>query len=127
MTIYLNIAPVLVFEYTTMSKRVTHVGERIAAAGCYLPPGLPVVGLLLLFIHSKKFVRFHALQSLLLVLLAYIGFALFSFLGALGWVFLPFWVLVVFVLWLIGMVECGKGRRFLLPFIGKLANRFVGE
>lgn len=108
-----------------MSKRVTGFGQRISAVGAYLPPGLPIVGLLLL-LHPAKFVRFHALQSLFLAVIAYAGFTLFSFLGALGWVFLPFWILVVFVLWLVGMVEGGKGKRYVLPMAGKLPDRLIG-
>src|SRR3989339_145007 len=109
-----------------MSKRVAGFKRRTAAIIAYLPPGLPVLGALLLMLRGDKFVRFHALQSLFLAVLAYAGFMLFSFLGALGWVFLPFWILVIFVLWLVGMVEGGKGKRFLLPLVGKWANRFVG-
>ena len=103
------------------------MNKRLAAVIAYLPPGFPIFGLVWLFVHKNKLVRFHALQSLLLAGLGYVGFVLLNYLRALGWALLPFWILLMFVWWLVGMVEGGKGKRYILPIIGKYADRFVGE
>lgn len=110
-----------------MSGRVTQFHRRLAAAVGYMPPGFPIAGLVLMLVSRNTYVRFHALQSLLLAVVGFVGFVLLNYLRALGWALLPFWILVIFVWWLVGWVNGLKGKRYLLPIVGKYANRFVPE
>jgi uncharacterized membrane protein len=110
------------------------IGSRFAAFLSYTSFWL--TGLLfLLFEHRNRFVRFHALQSLLFfggVNVLYIflisimvhevpfffGLAIFAF------VLLN---VVAFVAWIVGMVGAIRGKYVKLPFVGDLAERYVNR
>ncbi|MCD4740360.1 hypothetical protein K8R43_04160 [archaeon] len=115
--------------------------ENLAGALAYLF-GF-VSGLLLFFIEKKStFVRFHAMQSMLLavgvfvlsivlgvgltilsIILAMISPAIagiFSLVTLLAWLLL---VLVFFLLWIFLMFKAYQGAMFKLPVIGNIAEK----
>ena len=94
-----------------------------------------VAGLIIFLMEKQnRFVRFHAMQEILLTGLAVIvwfvlfivGFALaFTVLGC---VILPLELLLyaaLFVLWLICLINAFQGKYFKLPVIGNLAERWA--
>jgi uncharacterized membrane protein len=114
-----------------MTKTSLGLEENVEAALCYL--GVWITGLLFYFIDDKnKFIRFHALQSVLvflpLTILAWIfggAFGLLHFDH--GWYFLwwiswIFWILVV-ILWLILMIKAYQMQKIKLPVIGDIAEK----
>jgi len=114
-----------------MTKTSLGLEENVEAALCYL--GVWITGLIFYFIDDKnKFIRFHALQSILvflpLTILAWIfggAFGLLRFDH--GWYFLwwiswLFWVLVV-ILWLILMIKAYQMQKIKLPVIGDIAEK----
>ena len=114
-----------------MVKTSLGIEENAEAALCYF--GLWITGLLFYFIDDKnKFIRFHALQSILvflpLTILAWIfsgSFGLIHFnqeLYFLWWISLLFWILV-FILWLILMVKAYQMQKIKLPIIGDIAEK----
>ncbi len=107
------------------SKTSSGLTENAAGLLCYLLGW--ITGLIFFFVESKNaFVRFHAVQSIIV----------FGALHVLSWLFMPsfFWGgnwgwfqiinLAVFALWIFLMYMAFKGERYKLPVIGELAERF---
>ena len=114
-----------------MAKTSLGLEENLEAVLCYLV--FWVSGLFFYFVEDKnKFIRFHAMQSILvflpLMILAWIFggfFGMFSY-GP-GWYFFAwiswlFWGLV-FVVWLILMVKAYQMVRYKLPIVGDIAEK----
>ena len=93
-------------------------------------------GFIMYFVGQKdKYVRFHAIQSLLLgifeifvvIALSIIGLPL-MFVPILGWLVGAFlWAvlgLIILLLWIFMMYKAFSGEQYKLPYIGKLAERY---
>jgi uncharacterized membrane protein len=105
----------------------TSLGIRARTAGllCYLFGW--VTGLIFFLLEREnRFVRFHAMQSILF----------FGILNALEWVFsyLPFFGpiggvigLVMFIGWFVMMVKAHRGEYYKLPLFGDLAERLISQ
>ncbi|MFP4005386.1 MAG: DUF4870 domain-containing protein [Candidatus Hadarchaeia archaeon] len=113
-------------------KGKTDVGleENVEGALCYVLFWLS--GIIFLLIEKKsKFVRFHAIQSIIVFLsLWIIGAATSPFfsMGYHGGVFSPLrflssliW-LIVFIIWLLMMYKAYQGERYKLPIAGDIAE-----
>lgn len=110
---------------------------RLAAALCYV--GFWLTGLLfVLFVRENKFIRFHAMQSLLFfggvnVLFVFFisifsrHFFFFHFLN--GFAILAFVLLniIATVAWLVGLFSALSGKYTKLPFVGDYAERFANK
>jgi len=105
--------------------------ENFEAVLCYL--GFWVTGLIFYFVEDKnKFIRFHAMQSILvflpLTILAWIFggfFGIFSYGSAWAffvWISWLFWVLL-FILWIILMMKAYQVQKYKLPIIGDIAEK----
>jgi uncharacterized membrane protein len=107
-----------------MGNTSTGLQENIAALLSYLLGW--VTGLIFYLLEpNNKFVRFHAIQSIIV-------FGTFTLLGIiLGWI--PFigtfiWSLIsilAFILWIILMVRAYQGVKYKLPIAGNLAEKWA--
>jgi uncharacterized membrane protein len=105
----------------------TSLGMRARTAGllCYLFGW--VTGLVFFLLEREsRFVRFHAMQSILFFGTLSILEEVFSHLpffgplgGALG--------LVMFIGWIVLMVKANRGQYYKLPLFGDLADRLIGQ
>lgn len=103
----------------------TGLGMKARSAGllCYLFGW--VTGLIFFLLEREsRFVRFHAMQSILFFGILSILAGVFSHLpyfgavgGALG--------LVMFIGWLVMMSKAGRGQYYKLPLFGDLADRLI--
>lgn len=131
-----NVAPQMQIQYVpVMRQREENSDGKILAAISYL--GVWVSGLLLfLFVRDNKFIRFHALQSLLFfggaMLLYIIAPIAFEPFWGLSWVFeaiaaLGFFVvtLVATVGWFVGLFGALTGKYLKLPLAGDLAAHWL--
>ena len=114
-----------------MVKTQLGLEENIEGALCYLF-GF-ITGIVFYVMEPKnKFVRFHAMQSIIVFLpLMIIGFIFssigwFIFMGPawliisiIGWII---WILF-FILWLILMLKAYNGEKFKLPIAGDIAEK----
>lgn len=98
--------------------------SNLAAALSYLWI-TAIVFLLLEPYNRDKFVRFHAFQSLFLGLASIAGHIVLSVIPLLGWVLLPVWSLLVFVLAIIGAVKAYQNETWSIPVIGPFAEKQV--
>jgi len=98
--------------------------ENLAAALCYILGWLS--GFLVLFLESdNEFVRFHAMQSIVVFLgLTVIGFVV-GLIPIIGFVSTPFISLLSVLLWLLLMLRAYQGARYKLPIAGDFAESLL--
>ncbi|MBM2820555.1 MAG: hypothetical protein HW405_315 [Candidatus Berkelbacteria bacterium] len=99
---------------------------KLSALLAYL---LGIVGGIVFYAISKDpFVRFHAMQSILLwVAVVVLEFAFFI-LNFVAWFFSYFtWIIAVglFAVWIIVMLKAYSGEKYKLPIIGDMAEKFA--
>lgn len=100
----------------TESEEKTSMGldENVAGALCYAFGW--ITGLIFLVIEKKSgFVRFHAMQSIIV----FLGIQILFFLPLLNLIVLP----LALILWAFLMVKAYQGKRFKLPAIGDFAEK----
>jgi len=100
-----------------MAKSSTGLEENIAGLLSYVVGW--VTGLIFFLIEKdSRFVKFHAMQSIITFMTVFI----------LSWI--PFLNIVVgilaLVLWILLMIKAYQGEKFKLPVIGDLAERWSG-
>ena len=103
-------------------KTSTGLDQNVAGLLCYLAGW--ITGLIFFLLEKEnKFVRFHAMQSIITFggLTALFMFA--GFIPILGWMLFPILGLVQLVLWILLMVKAYQGEKFKLPIIGDLAEK----
>jgi len=105
-----------------MEKTSTGLTENVAGLLCYVLGWIS--GIVFILIESEnKFVRFHAIQSI--VVFAALNIAVWI----LGWIpviggFLT-WILSAlgFILWIVLMVKAYQGEKYMLPWAGDFAEK----
>ena len=104
------------------TKTSTGMEQNVAGLLCYLAGW--ITGLIFFLIEKEnKFVRFHAMQSIITFGSLTVLFMVLGFIPILGWMLVPIVALVQLVLWILLMVKAYQGERFKLPVIGDLAEK----
>jgi len=108
-----------------MEKTSTGLAENVAGLLCYVLGWIS--GIVFILIETEnKFVRFHAIQSIIVfgaITIASLILSWIPFIGIFfGWLI---WLLGV-VLWIVLMVKAYQGTRYKLPWSGNLAEKWVG-
>lgn len=102
-------------ENQDLGKTSTGIQPNVAGLLCYLV-GF-VTGIVFLAIEKEnKFVRFHAMQSLVAFGFLFVLSIVLSFIGGLV-------CLVMLALWIIMMVKAYQGEQFKLPVAGDIAEK----
>ncbi len=68
---------------------------------------------------QSKYAKFHANQSLILLIFAIMGNIILGIIPIIGWILLPVFALLVFILAIMGLVNGFSGKAKRLPLIGK--------
>ena len=99
--------------------------DNIAGLLCYL--GWWVTGIIFYILEKdNKFIRFHAMQSILVFFAVFVLGVIVNFLS---WIIWPLWFLswIVWllgvVLWLVLMLKAYQGEKFKLPIVGDIAEK----
>lgn len=97
--------------------------ENLAGMFSYL---LGFITGIIFFILEKesKFVKFHAMQSIILSVVLTILYGILSFIPIIGWMLLLILPLITLILWIVLMLKAYKYEYFKLPFIGDLAEKY---
>jgi uncharacterized membrane protein len=105
-----------------LGTTVSGLEPTVAGALAYL---LWFVTGILFFIVEKNnaFVRFHALQSIMLFGGLFVVMMIFGVIPILGFVLNFLLSICAFILWLFLMVKAAQGVAFKLPILGDLAER----
>jgi uncharacterized membrane protein len=105
-------------------KTSTGMNQNVAGLLCYLVGW--ITGLIFFLIEKdNKFVRFHAMQSIITFGGLTMLFILLGFIPFLGWLLFPILGIVQLVLWILLMVKAYQGELFKLPVIGDLAEKNI--
>ena len=114
-----------------MDKTSMGLTENVAGLLCYVLGWIS--GLVLLLIEQEnKFVRFHAIQSIVTfgsITVVSIALSILGLIPFLGTVFnIANWIIGVlaFVLWIVLMVKAFQGTKYKLPRAGDFAEKRVG-
>jgi uncharacterized membrane protein len=100
----------------------TGLEARVAAMLCYAL-GF-ITGLIFLAVEqNSRFVKFHALQSTLLFSSLFIINVAISFIPLIGWFFGMLFVPLALACWIACMLLALQGKKFMVPFIGPIADR----
>lgn len=105
-----------------VEKSGTGLKKETAGALAYVLG--PITGVIMLVLEKDPFVRFHAMQSIVV----FVGlFALQWILGLtiILIILVPLVGIVSFILWLLCIYKAWMGEEWEVPFAGKLARNFV--
>jgi uncharacterized membrane protein len=101
-----------------MAERVgTGLPKNTAAALSYVLGWL--TGIVFLLIEKDPFVRFHAMQSIIV----FGALTILMFVPVIGWMLSPLLWIVGFILWLVLIFKAYQGEEFKLPFVGDFAKK----
>lgn len=108
-----------------MEKTSTGLSENVAGLLCYVLGW--VSGIVFILIEREnKFVRFHAMQSIIVFGALTIASFILGWIPLIGAFFA--WIIKVlgFILWIVLMIKAYQGTKFKLPWSGNLAEKWVG-
>lgn len=106
-----------------MAKSSTGLEENIAALLSYVLGW--ITGLIFFLIEKdSKFVKFHAMQSIITFAGLMIVSWILSLLPVIGWIISLLLGILALVLWIILMIKAYQGERFKLPIVGDLAEKW---
>ena len=107
-----------------MAKTSMNLEENIAGLLCYVLGW--VTGIVFLVLEKEnKFVRFHAMQSLVTFLPLSVIAVVFSFIPFIGSVISSLIWIIELILWLILMFKAYKGEMYKLPVVGDFAEDHI--
>lgn len=107
-----------------MAKTSTGLEENVAGLLCYVLGW--ITGLVFFMLEKEnQFVRFHAMQSIVVFGVLSVASIVLSFIPFVGWVIS--WIIGIlgFILWIALMIKAYQGQRYKLPWAGNFAERHI--
>lgn len=102
----------------------TGLGKNTSAALSYV---LPVItGILFLVLEKDKYVRFHAMQSIVFWVTVIVVNMVLGFTIILALILPILWI-IEFILWLVLIYKSWQGEEWEMPVLGKFARQFLGK
>ena len=109
-------------ENTDLGKSSTGMQPNLAALLSYLA-GI-ITGVIFFLIEKEnKYVRFHAMQSIVTFGFFLVANVALGFIPVIGWSFMPLLGILQLIVWIILMVKAYQGEKFKLPVIGDIAEK----
>ena len=109
-------------ENKDLGKSSTGMQPNLAALLSYVV-GI-ITGVIFFLIEKEnKFVRFHAMQSILTFGFFLVANAVLAFIPVIGWAIMPILGIVQLIVWIILMVKAYQGEKFKLPVVGDIAEK----
>jgi len=107
-----------------MAKTSTGLTENVAGLLCYV---LGWISGLVFFLIEKenKFVRFHALQSIIVFGVLFLAGFIIGWIPIIGWIIKWLICVLAFILWIVLMVKAYQGEKYKLPWAGNLAEKYA--
>jgi uncharacterized membrane protein len=105
-----------------MAKSSTGLEENVAGLLCYVLGW--ITGLIFFLIEKdSKFVRFHAMQSIIVFGVLSVVSIVIGWIPIIGWGISGLISLLALVLWIVLMIKAYQGEKFKLPWAGDLAEK----
>ena len=109
-----------------LGKSSTGMQPNVAALLSYLA-GF-VTGIIFYLIEKEnKFVRFHAMQSILTFGGLFILQMLLAFIPVIGWILIPLISIASLILWIVLMIKAYQGEEFKLPLVADIAEKQISK
>jgi uncharacterized membrane protein len=109
-------------ETKDLGKTSTGMQANLAALLSYVL-GF-ITGIIFYVIEKEnKFVRFHAMQSIIVFGFFFVVGFILAVIPVIGWVLLPIISIAELIVWILLMVKAYKGEMFKLPIAGDLAEK----
>jgi uncharacterized membrane protein len=107
----------------TGPKGKTSLGLEPNLAGllCYVLGW--VTGIVFFVLEKDKFVRFHALQSIIVFGALLVAYIILRFIPFIGWILSWLLSILTLILWIVLMVKAYKGEKYKLPVAGDIAEK----
>lgn len=103
-------------------KTSTGLQQNVAGLLCYVLGWITGIVFLLLE-KDNQFVRFHAIQSIIVFGAVTIADIILNFIPVIGWVLAWIIGVVALILWIILMVKAYQGQMYKLPVAGNIAEQ----
>jgi len=105
-----------------VAKTSTGLDENVAGLLCYVVGW--ITGLVFILIEKEnKFVRFHAVQSIIVFGIFTLASIVIRWIPIIGWVIGWLIGVLAVVLWIVLMVKAYQGEKYKLPWAGDLAEK----
>jgi len=108
-----------------MDKSSTGLDENIAGLLCYVLGWVSGIVFLLLE-RESKFVKFHAVQSIIIFGVLSVVNSVLGWIPVLGLIVGIISGILAFVLWILLMVKASQGERYKVKWAGDYAERWAG-
>jgi uncharacterized membrane protein len=109
-----------------MAKTSIGLEENVAGLLCYVLGW--VSGIVFLILEPKNnFVRYHAIQSIIVFGAISIAMAIFGWIPIAGTIINALLGILAFILWIILMLKAYRGTRYKLPVSGDMAEKWAGK
>jgi len=105
-----------------MAKTSMGIEENVAGVLCYVLGW--ITGIVFLILEKEnRWVRFHAMQSLIFFLPVSIIAWIIGMVPVVGWIVSALLWILMLIMWLVLMFKAYKGEMYKLPFFGDIAER----
>lgn len=99
----------------------TNLDPKVGGLLCYL--GIWITGIIFLILERKNiYIRFHAIQSIIVFGVLSIAFLILSRIPMIGVLFSLFVGIVIFILWIVLMAKTYQGELLIIPIAGDVAQ-----
>ena len=106
----------------TKGKTSTGMEQNVEGLLCYVVGWITGIVFLLLE-KDNRFVRFHAIQSIVVFGAFTVLEIIFGFIPVIGWILNALLGILAFILWIVLMVKAYQGQMFKLPVAGDIAEK----
>ncbi len=105
-------------------KTATGLEENIAGLLCYVLGW--ITGLVFLILEPQnRFIRFHAVQSIIVFGAITVVAVIIGWIPFVGWFISGVLGLIGFILWIVLMIKAYKGTMYKVPWAGNFAERYT--
>lgn len=109
-------------ENVEQTKTSTGLDENVAGLLCYLVGA--ITGIVFIIMEKEnKFIRFHAIQSIITSVVIIVANVVLAAIPLIGWLISLLLAPLILVLWIILMYKAYQGHTFKLPIIGDFAEK----
>lgn len=107
-------------------KRPLGLDENLVGLLCYL--GGPITGVLFLILEKENlFVKFHAVQSIIVFIALYVVSLVIGYIPFIGWALAPLVSLLGLIVWIVLMVKAYKHEWYRFPVIGNISKEIADK
>lgn len=103
-------------------KTSTGLQPNVAGLLCYILGWITGI-IFLLLEKDNQFVRFHAIQSIVVFGAVTVVDIVLNFIPVVGWILEVIIGIVAFILWIVLMIKAYQGQRYKLPVAGDIAEQ----